>query len=380
MRIDPHMQIVRLTVGLLGVLIAVLASNCASLQPSAPAASNLTQITLPITPRPDGRLCWDSSSLGGRTWAEVREGPPLMSSGLGTGIAEGDISDSAFLGVHTFLVKPNIPLTAKLHVWYPRTELNTSPLNLRYLILLDERALAGAIPPSTGSYHDLTLQPEDEITLTLKIPPLSPGIHDLIAVGLANPTNEPDPYGIIESHALRTTIVAGSGTQSLSRSFDHLPADGSITRGAANIPLMLGQAGGPLKVWNWPQTRLPVRLGKPVEFTIYAGYEGPGIVGGRQPLQPEDIQFALLTFLDYRQVDVALGVPVLYGEVSRDTAYTRIAARLPPPGESGRHDILVVRINYPRIPMCVLNGPPDGQTFPSQMEVSRVAIDGSVKD
>jgi hypothetical protein len=329
---------------------------------------------VPITPRPDGNLCWDSQQTGSRAWATVRAGPPLMSSGVGYGIADGDISDSTFFGNHTFQVKPAVPLKVNMHVWYPSTIANSTPLTLRYIVLLDETQLSGAIESSAGPFLDVTLQSGGEITLTIGIPALTPGIHELIVVGLTDVNDEPDNLGIIKLADSRTTLIAGETSHLLNRTYRPLSADGSKARGDPWISLMLGQVGGALKAWNWPETLLPVRSGEPFEFTIFAGYEGPTKREGIPGANPENMPFALLAFLDYQQVDVQPGVRLLYAQVPKDTAYARITAQFPPPA-FGRHEIVVFRINYPGVPMCVQIGPPDGQMFPFYLEAKRVAID-----
>jgi hypothetical protein len=297
-----------------------------------------------------------------------------MSSGVGYGIADGDISDSTFLGNHTFQVKSNAPLKANMHIWYPSTAANSKALTLRYIVLLDEIQLIGAIESSVGPFYDVTMQPGEEITMTIDIPSLQQGIHELIVVGLTGISDEPDNLGIAKLADSRTTLVAGTTPLPLNRMYSQLSPDGSMARGDPWISLMLGQVGGSLKAWNWPETVLPVKSGEPFEFTIFAGYQGPTKREGVPGAAPENMPFALLTFLDYQQVDVRPGVRVLYSRVSKDTAYARIISRLPPL-TLGRHDLVVLRINSPGVPMCIQNGPLDGQIFPFYLEAKRVAID-----
>ncbi len=363
-----------------GMVVALLAALALVAFPlgrtSSPPLPNLTGSKLPVTPRPDGQVCWDSRWMGGWAWpTTVRAEPPLAASGIGYGIADGDISDSIMLGYHTFQVKANIPLTAKLHVWYPRTEINTGTLNLRYLVLLDEKQLIGAIGPSSAPYADVGLRPDDEITMTISLPPLASGLHELIVVGLMNAADEPDNLGIMPIGDLRVTLLAGGSSQPLARTYLPLSAAGSVARNDPVIPLHVSQADGSLKAWNWPESRLPVPAGKPVEFAIYAGYAGPGKRDAPPPPGPEWMEFALFVFMDYRQVDVKPGARVFYGQVPRDAASARILSQVEPPAEPGRHDILVLRVDYPGHPMCVLLGPPDGQIFPFLVRARRVAIE-----
>ncbi len=357
--------------GLVGLAVIAVILTWLSFQPATLKSSDAV---LPITPRPDGNLCWDNRYLGGRTWTDARANPPLMPSGIGSAIAEGDVSDSTMVGTNTFQVEPNTPLIAHHHIWYPRTALNTAPLSLRYLILLDEHQLTDVIKPATP-YYDVTLQPGDEITLTLHIPALTAGIHDLAVIGLFDAAAEPNPLGTIDIADSRTTLLVGTLPQPLERKYAQLPA---VTLGA-NIssapPLFLTlPEDRDLKAWDWPNKWLRVSVKAPIDFNIYGGYEGFNIVNTPNLSMPERMRFALLAFMDYRQVNLTPDVPILYGSIAKDTS-TRIAAHLAPPAEAGHHDILILRINNPGVPMCILIGPPNGQSFPFPIEAQRVGID-----
>ena len=83
--------------------------------------------------------------------------------------------------------------------------------------------------------------------------------------------------------------------------------------------------------------------------------------------------FSLLLFVDYQQVEVAPGQMALYGRVDKDTAYARIPLELPPLAE-GKHHLLVLGIDTPGVPVCILKGDPKGRILPNSIYGKLVGI------
>jgi hypothetical protein len=332
---------------------------------------------LQITPRPDQQLCWDPITEGyiNLSWKEQKENIPI-DSGIGGGMGEGDLSGSAYIGWSTFEVEPEVPIKGHYHLLYPKTSQNTLPITLRYMLILDEVQLIGAINDSTGPYQDVTLQPGDEITLTLKIPALSPGIHDFVILGLGGVQNEPDPYGQINFASNRYTLFAGNTTEVFPRTFQTLPKQGSLAKNDPLLSLELSLAGEyPFTVWHWPETYFQVSEAEPVNYYVFTSYSIVEDSSSPNAPIPEEVPFALVTFLDYQQVDFAPEQPVFYGSVLEDTAFTSINAHTEPISELGKHDWLVLQINYPGLPMCILQGPSDGYIFDHFLKAKRVGIE-----
>lgn len=118
-----------------------------------------------------------------------------------------------------------------------------------------------------------------------------------------------------------------------------------------------------------------IRLNETFNFNVLTGYVSPQIPENTGLDPPQVSQLALLTFIDYQQVPVDEEQQVLYSEVVQNTAYVRIPISLPGFEEPGSHDLLVIKIDNPRVPLCVLQGLPDGYLFSPQVYTNRAAIE-----
>jgi hypothetical protein len=103
---------------------------------------------LPITPQPNGKLCWD---IAPASWQELKSsGSPFSDQGgLAAGMAADDIAPNAqATGLSTYAVVAQTPLTANYHLWLPSSSSNPNPVNLLMLAILDEKQLISALEPS----------------------------------------------------------------------------------------------------------------------------------------------------------------------------------------------------------------------------------------
>jgi hypothetical protein len=83
--------------------------------------------------------------------------------------------------------------------------------------------------------------------------------------------------------------------------------------------------------------------------------------------------FALLLFIDNQQAELLPHQTVLYGVVDKDNAYTGIPIEIPPLPE-GKHHILVLRINTPGVPYCLIRGEPTARILPFEVYGRLVGI------
>ncbi len=83
--------------------------------------------------------------------------------------------------------------------------------------------------------------------------------------------------------------------------------------------------------------------------------------------------FATLLFMDYQQIEAAPGHTALYSKVTQDTAYGRIPLEIPPL-PAGKHHLLVLRINTPGVPMCLLINP-TARTLPNSVTGALVGVE-----
>lgn len=327
---------------------------------------------LPITPQPTKNICWEAPNM---SWQEIKSsGSPLEGGGLAMGMGADDISPLALpKGINTFAINADTPILANYHFWLPESPNNSSPITLELLVILNEQALESAIQPPSR----LTLFPGDELTLTLTIPALPQGVHDLIIFGLINPETEPDPYGIVNSFANRFTFLVGKEPKLVDRVYEGLPAEGWISKGAPQMALELSLSPTLTKIWNWPEKSLPMSPNHELEYYIFAGYIPSQNANAPELPLPEKMPFALLVFHNMQQIAVTSNKQVFYGFVQRDVAYTQVNGQVTVGDLLGQQNLLILRVDYPGIPMCILRGPYNEQSYIFNYNVfaRRVAID-----
>lgn len=308
-------------------------------------------------------------------WQLFRANPPMTS---GAGIALTSLSDSINIGDNTYEASALKPVTGTIRYYYPATRQNSTPVPIRFLLLLDENQLTTRINGVFRPYLDVRMNPGDDGEVTFDVPALKTGIHDLVLLGLTEVDQEPDPYGAMAQLSLRFTLVAGDGGTLLPRPYRLLKADQSVPKrksGEAGIDLDLSLDEKGPKGWNPPETSVPLPLGKPLDFFVYVGYESAENTSHPGAPLAEKEPFALILFVDYHQVPLAADNPVEYGIVALTTNYAHLPVQLFPPQVPGRHDILAARINYPGFPVCLLRIDQDNpRPYPEAVSLVRVGI------
>lgn len=332
--------------------------------------------SVPVTPRSDGRLCEEIPLDVRISWEQIRASSPPVSSGIGSGMLYDDLPGATSIGLNTFQIPVNTALSGSYHIWYPNTAINTHPLNLRYIALLNEQQLAGGIGETHNLYYDITLQPGEDRTVTLNIPPLAEGIHEFIVVGISNIDRDPTSTGFATLDFGRFTLVAGENPQVHSRPYVAFPP-APENSSSPSVILNLSLAPEIIRVWNWPETRLRTSPNTNLNFYIQFGYDSainPRTLQTASVARPDYIVSAIVLFVDYRQVNINAD-EVLYALVAQDTNLVTVETILQTPEEKGTHDIVVLRINYPGVPMCILSGNLEGQFFPFPIYGWRVGIE-----
>ncbi len=338
--------------------VALFAGCSDTNQESSPAHRSGIYAGLPITPRPteDG-LCWDKSQVFGplSAWEQVKNERPMRSSGGSRvlhGVGAGDVSAGIYNN-SIYEVPPDTAFEVTYHLLYLNDDEPEAEQHVRHIVLLNERQLYDAINAQDGPYYDVTLKSEDLSTLTIEVPPLKRGVNELVVLTLINPI-EGDPF-TLDFYGYRETLLVDEPEPVFARPYQLLPpADHDLT---VWLNLSLDEIH---KDWNWPETYLAVDKGSVLDYNIEAGYLS--VENGAMPdlPPPETARFAIVTFLDYEQIEVMENTPVYYGEVATDTEVAQIKTQLPIPETIGRHHILVVRIDNPGVPTCLLQGPSDG--------------------
>lgn len=320
---------------------------------------------LQVTPPSNGTLCVAAENL---SWDQAKQ---EFTYGLLGSIYSNDISETREIGNGTFSTDADKPLNFSLQLWYP--DGNDRPISMRMFAMLDEKQLNDIFVHGEPQY-DIILDRGSETSIPLKVPPLSAGVHDLIVVAVPYPEDYPIPEGIVNLIYWRITIIADSWTSPFRGvSFVSLPADGALSKKDPLLYLELILKKDELVVWNWPNPWLDVHAGEPVDFYALAGHQYVNNLDAPPLDELKESFFSLLFFVDFQQIEVMSDQLAIYGNVDKDTAYTRIPVRIGPLSE-GKHQLLALRIDSPGVPMCILKGDPRGRILPFSVYGKLVGI------
>ena len=295
-----------------------------------------------------------------------------FTSGLAVGFFPEDLSIPQHIAHETYWVNSNEQLVFNWLFWYP--EGNEEPANLRLFVLLDENQLNNALP-EPGIYNDINLEKEDDKSIKVTISPLSAGVHDVIAVGIPYPQNEPDEYGSVIVIYRRITLIVDPVPSPFRKiEFISLPAEGSVKKNDPQLALELTLKKDEIDVWNWPNPWLDINMNTPTLFFALAGHEDVTNLDAPPMDQLLTSFFSLLLFVDYQQIEIAPSQIALYKKVGKDTAYSRIPIEVSPLPQ-GKHYMLVFRIDSPGVPMCILTGNSKGRILPNSVYGKLVGIE-----
>ena len=281
----------------------------------------------------------------GLDWEEAKEFGPQNVSVWGVGFDEA-FPETSLVGFHTSRVEPRTTIAAPYHFLNRSDHIEVR----RLFILIDEKQQRGAIGDDPHAlYTDVTVGPGEEVTVTTTIPPLEPGAHDLIVVSILNPD---DPLGL---NCTRYTLLAGGISEQSPRYY--------VTLEDTNLPLdnlslfVTDETDAPSReLREWSVTQVAPR--DLVEYAIYAGYMTVTDPTTGESLGDTMHRFAILTFLDERQVPTQPdGGVVFYGQVSKD-AIGRILGGIRAPNEVGPHNLLILLVENPGVVLSsVVRGP-----------------------
>jgi len=243
-------------------------------------------------------------------------------------------------------------------------------------LCVDEQLIAVPFNGTLLPYYDLTFQPGEKNAILVDIPPLPPGIHDVLLLQVDRFDQEPIRTEITVQSASRLTLVADGEHSIIPRPYTILEATESFPDRQieeSGFPVILSLNPQEPQDWNAPDTVLRLPLGTPVDFFTYVGYKVTGTEGfDGEPLASQQ-PLALVMLVDYQQVAISNDTPIIYGIVTPLNKYTRIPMHLLPPQAPGLHQIIMLQIVYPGFPMCLLDG--TIRTYPTFVTMSRVGIE-----
>jgi hypothetical protein len=344
------------------LLFSLVTASCSSQNDLLNQGSSVINWeNLQIASKTNDDLCAEISPDEIDDWENIKRD---FTSGLAVGFIPEDLSIPRKIAHETYWVNSNEQLSFDWLFWYP--DGNKTSATLRLFALLDERQLEGALPES-GFYNDINLERGTDLSIKVKIPPLEPGVHDFIVVAIPYPENDPNVYGTTVVVYRRITLIARPVPAPFrDTSFTSLIAEGSIKNGDPMISLELTLKDNGTDVWNWPDPWLYIHTDTPTHFHALAGHED--VTNIDIPLlEPlEESFFAILLFIDYQQIEVSPNRLAFYNKVDKDNAYGQITLKVPSLSK-GKHRILVLRIDTPGVPVCLLNGNPKGRILPNSI-------------
>jgi hypothetical protein len=279
-------------------------------------------------------------------WADaVRLGPQDMNV---SGVAWDEASVPVTLvGFHTYEALPAVPITVNYHMLNRTLDAHTR----RIFLLLDEHQLRGGIGDDPNAlYTDVEVEKAQELTLTMTLPPLEPGPHNIVTISLPDPDADVIP-GFDSS---RGTLVATGGGGGDWREYQQMQ-DSALPRG---FPFgITGDTSDPPVFSLWESEECSP--GEVVEYAIYVGYriQHPGLA--RELTGDDTYRFAVVAFLDFEQIPVEYGAAELpfYGAVERGEV-GRLITAFQAPEEPGPHHLLVLLIQSPGAVMGeIVRGP-----------------------
>ena len=295
-------------------------------------------------PLPTQSLSLPSTVVPGLDWEEAKEFGPQGVSVWGIGFDEVS-PETSLAGFHTFRVEPNTVVTAPYHFLNRSDQAEAH----RLFILIDEKQQRGAIGDDPDApYTDVTIEPGEEITVPVTIPPLEPGAHDLIVVSMLNPD---DPVGL---NCTRYTALAGDIDESSPRQHVTLE-DMGLALEYVSLLVTEDTSDSVRELREWSAAH--VSPGESLEYAIYAGYMD--VTDPATGPQGADMhRFAILTFLDELQIPTQPGGSmVFYGQVSKD-AIGRIVGGIRVPDDVGAHNLLILLIDNPGVVLgTIVRGP-----------------------
>ncbi|MCU0496153.1 MAG: hypothetical protein MUF87_02235 [Anaerolineae bacterium] len=251
--------------------------------------------------------------------------------------------------------------------WFYDMYVETRETKMRFIVLVNEQQVSAIVNSTNEYYHDILVTSNTIEKFTVQLPSLNTGLYNIAVVSITDPDSYPElgDDQLISANVF-SLIVDEPNVVRRDLSFTHLEM---FAQRGPNVPTlgirnMLEEDS--LQMW-YPGGALEVLPDTPFDFFIKLGYI-PG-----SPLGPQVSQFAVLLFMDYRQIPFDENTPVFYGEVDDQTAQAHIPMTLTAPSEPGKYDILSIRILNPGYVICETVEVPERSIF--EMFAERVSIE-----
>ena len=360
---------------LIGVLTVFAVSTFSSQMKNTPQPTITPQnvsllnseALLGITPQPDGALCsFDPMWREPSAWEDMIANPPTA-AGIGHSMIDIDMPGTLLIGASTVRIEPNSPTTGTFHMFYAAAEAEPSSIKIRYILLIDEQQ---ALIDGQQLYAEVTLDSGREASLAIAIPPFAPGIHDLIIIALV--ANELNAYGETLTIATRISFVAGETFPPVEQIYQRLQP--AVTKSQDSSFFTLGVHTDESQLL-WAAPDIYKQVEESLDFFISAGYmENEGRMRERG-ITAQPMTTAFVGLLDGQQIALSDDSEAFYAEITTDNTYSFIPVSIDATGYTGKQELTILRIDYPRIPMCWLQGGGENYAFSNYVFAKRHGVD-----
>jgi len=326
-----------------------------------------SEALLGITPQPNGDLCsFDPMWSDPSAWEDMIANPPTA-AGIGYSMSDTDMPGTRLIGADTVRIEPNSPTTGTFHVFYAAAEDEPSSVKIRYILLIDEQQV---LIDGQQLYAEVTLKSGQEALLAIAIPPFAPGIHDLIIIALV--ADELNAYGEIRTLPYRMSFVAGETFPPVEQTYQRLQP--AVTKSQDLSYFTLGVHTDESQL-SWVYPDIYKQVEGSLDFFISAGYmENEGRMRERG-ITAQPMTTAFVGLLEGQQIALSDGSDAFYAEISPDNTYSFIPISVDATGYTGKQELTILRIDYPRIPMCWVLGGGENYAFSNYISGKQYGVD-----
>ena len=357
------------------VLVVGCTSPTTSLNSTAEGVNQTRDIyqSLSITPQPNNQLCWNDGSPYVDDWDEFIANP-VFDEGLASElIAQNDTTQVIGLGTYQVVLNTSIQFTYRGYYHSTNPE---STGNIRYIALLNEVQLPTAFDDENLPYQDMVFNYHETQTFNITIPPLTEGIHEFAIIGIQQ--TDLSNLGRAGVFAIRTTLIAGNPPVAVDRTAYEIitPTEQRNNQNATTYWSLSLHSDQTHLVWVGGDIYKPSI--NQLDFFMSVGYMEDVNKLTQRNITPQPQPIALIALLDYVQVPIQTDKLVFYGLLTPDNSYSYIPASIDVRDYSGKKELLVIQISYPRIPYCLLTPPPieqGGHFFYFGVDVRRHGVD-----
>ncbi len=295
----------------------------------------------------------------GRPFEEVAS--DWQASGEQVYVFRVDVIEAEQIGDRTYCLGHGLPLDLTLRM------LNLYPdkTTMLYMVLVDGQPITITMASQVSTRHVQPLPYNTLLSLPISIRPLTPGFHDVILVGFANPYRHDMESGEWYNSsqdfiAYRLSVIVGEPLAQAHKPFDEPP----LFLREYDLGPVLTLSDRADVPHQWLTTTLSP--GQRITYYIFTS-----AISSQTPCD----EFALIAFLDYQPVPINAGInsPYYARVCNRHTA--RIQGEIKAPLEPGPHELILMRIPNPHAPFMVIRAQPGVNPFDYDPDISeRVLI------